>query len=67
MDFVYIVYFSTDFNKKSPKNGGLYEQAKIFSGFLPALYSNFAEKGEKNGMKFVKMHKNHFQNEKQVV
>lgn len=31
------------------------------------VYSNFAEKGEKNGIKFVKVHKKHFQNWNQVV
>ncbi len=39
--------------------------------FFPAFYLPFTvilqKKAKKNGMKFVKMHKNHFQNEKQVV
>ncbi len=39
----------------------------IINYILNFLYSDFAEKDEKNGIIFVKMHKKHFQNRKQVV
>ncbi len=39
----------------------------IFNYILPSVYGNFAEKGEKNGIKFVKLHKNRFQNRIQVL
>jgi len=42
------------------------EKPRAKSDFL-MTYSKFAKKGEKNGIKFVKMHKNHFQNRIQVL
>lgn len=39
----------------------------IINYILHFEYGDFAEKGEKNGIIFVKMHKNHSQNRNQMV
>lgn len=43
------------------------QQNTFFHYIFSHPYGNIAEKGEKNGIKFVKMHKNHFQNWNEVV
>lgn len=42
-------------------------QNTFFHYILSEPYSNIAEKDEKNGIKFVNLHKNHFQNWNEVV
>ena len=59
--------FSSELMKIQQRKNGKSHQETIFTYIFPSIYSYFAEKGEKNGIKFVKLHKNHFQNRIQVV